>query len=119
MVGMIPDLGACIGRFSYLFIAFEISRSDGSKALADFNIMSRVSNCPQHFVRLRRPKCCLFSKPSILMRSSGSWYTPPQDAVEASLDNPLDNPLDGAVCEVGASNTVRSARSVKNSFGGF
>ena len=53
-----------------------------------------VSLIAQHFVRLRRPKCCLFPKPSILMRSSGSWYTPPQDAVEASLDNPLDNPLE-------------------------
>ncbi len=55
--------------------------------------MSRVSLIAQHFVRLRRPKCCHFPKPSILMRSSGTWYTPPQDAVEASLDNPLDETL--------------------------
>ena len=27
---------------SYLFIAFEISRSDGSKALADFNITCNI-----------------------------------------------------------------------------
>ena len=56
--------------------------------------MSRVSLIAQHFVRLRRRSAVFSQAVNILMRSSGSWLTPPQDAVEASLDNPLDNPLD-------------------------
>ena len=55
--------------------------------------MSRVSLIAQHFVRLRR-RSAVFSQAVNFDAIQWQLVTPPQDAVEASLDNPLDNPLD-------------------------
>ena len=55
--------------------------------------MSRVSLIAQHFVRLRR-RSAVFSQAVKFDAIQWQLETPPQDAVEASLDNPLDNPLE-------------------------
>ena len=55
-----------------------------------------MSLIAQHFVRLRR-RSAVFSQAVKFDAIQWQLVTPPQDAVEASLDNPLDNPLDSVV----------------------
>ena len=52
-----------------------------------------MSLIAQHFVRLRR-RSAVFSQAVKFDAIQWQLETPPQDAVEASLDNPLDNPLE-------------------------
>ena len=55
-----------------------------------------MSLIAQHFVRLRR-RSAVFSQAVKFDAIQWQLVTPPQDAVEASLDNPLDNPLERIV----------------------
>ena len=58
-----------------------------------------MSLIAQHFVRLRR-RSAVFSQAVNFDAIQWQLVTPPQDAVEASLDNPLDNPLESISLQI-------------------